>query len=215
MDVPKGHYTLVTQQPLRGRAKQGGQRVGEMEVWALEGFGVAHILQEMLTYKSDHIRARVRKYLLLEIPFPNSRYAYGTLCINGSVIAEKRIHLDSPLWLRWRLDQRVIAPREVPIGFRAKGLIEEDLLFLLEDYKIKIVIDPHMFGKRRIFSFENNQKWRVFHWNMKTWMNELVLVALRDGVEEGRRFSNEERDPMTSKRVERGADEVKISCTVL
>nr|QEV85153.1 RNA polymerase beta subunit [Hexalectris revoluta] len=53
-----GHYALVTQQPLRGRAKQGGQRVGEMEVWALEGFGVAHILQEMLTSKSDHIRAR-------------------------------------------------------------------------------------------------------------------------------------------------------------
>nr|YP_009433796.1 RNA polymerase beta subunit [Hypolytrum nemorum]ANP26010.1 RNA polymerase beta subunit [Hypolytrum nemorum] len=53
-----GPYTLVTQQPLRGRANQGGQRVGEMEVWALEGFGVAHILQEMLTYKSDHIRAR-------------------------------------------------------------------------------------------------------------------------------------------------------------
>nr|YP_010290862.1 RNA polymerase beta subunit [Gahnia tristis]ULQ66019.1 RNA polymerase beta subunit [Gahnia tristis] len=53
-----GPYTLITQQPLRGRAHQGGQRVGEMEVWALEGFGVAHILQEMLTYKSDHIRAR-------------------------------------------------------------------------------------------------------------------------------------------------------------
>nr|YP_010868847.1 RNA polymerase beta subunit [Vanilla somae]WGU45569.1 RNA polymerase beta subunit [Vanilla somae] len=53
-----GHYALVTQQPLRGRSRQGGQRVGEMEVWALEGFGVAHILQEMLTYKSDHIIAR-------------------------------------------------------------------------------------------------------------------------------------------------------------
>nr|QXI89134.1 RNA polymerase beta subunit [Gentiana aristata] len=53
-----GQYALVTQQPLRGRVKQGGQRVGEMEVWALEGFGVAHILQEMLTYKSDHIKAR-------------------------------------------------------------------------------------------------------------------------------------------------------------
>nr|YP_009526756.1 RpoB [Dipsacus japonicus]AXZ62425.1 RpoB [Dipsacus japonicus]QFQ37173.1 RNA polymerase beta subunit [Dipsacus japonicus]UUL71150.1 RNA polymerase beta subunit [Dipsacus japonicus] len=53
-----GQYTLVTQQPLRGRARLGGQRVGEMEVWALEGFGVAHILQEMLTYKSDHMRAR-------------------------------------------------------------------------------------------------------------------------------------------------------------
>jgi len=53
-----GPYALVTQQPLRGRSKQGGQRVGEMEVWALEGFGVAHILQEILTYKSDHIRGR-------------------------------------------------------------------------------------------------------------------------------------------------------------
>nr|YP_010290306.1 RNA polymerase beta subunit [Anarthria humilis]ULQ64072.1 RNA polymerase beta subunit [Anarthria humilis] len=53
-----GPYTLVTQQAVRGRAKRGGQRVGEMEVWALEGFGVAHILQEMLTYKSDHIRTR-------------------------------------------------------------------------------------------------------------------------------------------------------------
>nr|YP_010272927.1 RNA polymerase beta subunit [Parnassia viridiflora]UJJ83415.1 RNA polymerase beta subunit [Parnassia viridiflora] len=53
-----GHYALVTQQPLRGRAKHGGQRIGEMEVWALEGFGVSHILEEMLTYKSDHIKAR-------------------------------------------------------------------------------------------------------------------------------------------------------------
>nr|AKZ31163.1 RNA polymerase beta subunit [Goodenia micrantha] len=53
-----GPYAAITQQPVRGRARKGGQRVGEMEVWALEGFGVAHILQEMLTYKSDHIRAR-------------------------------------------------------------------------------------------------------------------------------------------------------------
>jgi len=53
-----GPYALVTQQPLRGRSRRGGQRVGEMEVWALEGFGVAYILQEMLTIKSDHIKAR-------------------------------------------------------------------------------------------------------------------------------------------------------------
>ncbi|KAI7753925.1 LOW QUALITY PROTEIN: hypothetical protein M8C21_033124 [Ambrosia artemisiifolia] len=53
-----GRYSHLTQQPLKGRAKKGGQRVGEMEVWALEGFGVAYILQEVLTYKSDHIRAR-------------------------------------------------------------------------------------------------------------------------------------------------------------
>src|ERR1044072_3696345 len=51
-------YARVKQHPLKGRANQGGQRVGEMEVWALEGFGVAHILQEMLTYKSDHFKAR-------------------------------------------------------------------------------------------------------------------------------------------------------------
>lgn len=53
-----GPYALVTQQPLRGRSNHGGQRIGEMEVWAIEGFGAANILQEMLTIKSDHITAR-------------------------------------------------------------------------------------------------------------------------------------------------------------
>nr|GEU56484.1 reverse transcriptase domain-containing protein [Tanacetum cinerariifolium] len=53
-----GCYSHLTQQPLKGRAKKKGHRVGEIEVWALEGFDVAYILQEMLTYKSDHIRAR-------------------------------------------------------------------------------------------------------------------------------------------------------------
>nr|YP_010719136.1 RNA polymerase beta subunit [Huperzia arctica]WDR47099.1 RNA polymerase beta subunit [Huperzia arctica] len=53
-----GPYSLVTQQPLKGRSRMGGQRVGEMEVWALEGFGASYILQEMLTIKSDHIQAR-------------------------------------------------------------------------------------------------------------------------------------------------------------
>nr|YP_004891483.1 RNA polymerase beta chain [Taiwania cryptomerioides]QJE36983.1 RNA polymerase beta subunit [Taiwania flousiana]BAK86817.1 RNA polymerase beta chain [Taiwania cryptomerioides] len=53
-----GPYTLTTQQPLKGKSHRGGQRVGEMEVWALEGFGVAYILHEMLTLKSDHIDAR-------------------------------------------------------------------------------------------------------------------------------------------------------------
>nr|YP_009559697.1 RNA polymerase subunit beta [Lycopodium clavatum]AZU95749.1 RNA polymerase subunit beta [Lycopodium clavatum] len=53
-----GPYSLVTQQPLKGRSRMGGQRVGEMEVWALEAFGASYILQEMLTIKSDHIQAR-------------------------------------------------------------------------------------------------------------------------------------------------------------
>ena len=53
-----GPYALVTQQPLRGRSQQGGQRLGEMEVWALEGFGAAYILQELLTKKSDDVIGR-------------------------------------------------------------------------------------------------------------------------------------------------------------
>ena len=53
-----GPYSLVTQQPLRGRSKHGGQRLGEMEVWALEGFGAAYILQELLTVKSDDMKGR-------------------------------------------------------------------------------------------------------------------------------------------------------------
>ena len=53
-----GPYSLVTQQPLGGRAKHGGQRLGEMEVWALEGFGAAYTLQELLTIKSDDIKGR-------------------------------------------------------------------------------------------------------------------------------------------------------------
>nr|YP_009472568.1 RNA polymerase b-subunit [Chlorodesmis fastigiata]ARO74165.1 RNA polymerase b-subunit [Chlorodesmis fastigiata] len=55
-----GPYSLITQQPLRGRAKHGGQRFGEMEVWALEGFGCAYTLQELLTVKSDDINGRTR-----------------------------------------------------------------------------------------------------------------------------------------------------------
>lgn len=53
-----GPYSLVTQQPLRGRSKQGGQRLGEMEVWAIEGYGAAFVLSEMLTIKSDNMVGR-------------------------------------------------------------------------------------------------------------------------------------------------------------
>ncbi|PIT92682.1 MAG: DNA-directed RNA polymerase subunit beta [Candidatus Harrisonbacteria bacterium CG10_big_fil_rev_8_21_14_0_10_42_17] len=57
-----GPYSLITQQPLGGKAQFGGQRFGEMEVWALEGYGAAHILQEMLTTKSDDIMGRSSAY---------------------------------------------------------------------------------------------------------------------------------------------------------
>jgi DNA-directed RNA polymerase subunit beta len=57
-----GPYSLVTQQPLGGKAQFGGQRFGEMEVWALEAYGAAHALQEMLTIKSDDVQGRVKTY---------------------------------------------------------------------------------------------------------------------------------------------------------
>jgi len=57
-----GPYSLITQQPLGGKAQFGGQRFGEMEVWALEAYGAAHILQEMLTIKSDDLVGRTQAY---------------------------------------------------------------------------------------------------------------------------------------------------------
>jgi DNA-directed RNA polymerase beta subunit len=69
-----GPYALITQQPLRGRSNQGGQRVGEMEVWAFEGFGAAYLLQELLTIKSDDIqnRSTITKSIM-----SNKRFHYG------------------------------------------------------------------------------------------------------------------------------------------
>src|SRR4029079_1795733 len=57
-----GPYSLVTQQPLGGKAQFGGQRFGEMEVWALEAYGAAYTLQEMLTVKSDDVAGRTKVY---------------------------------------------------------------------------------------------------------------------------------------------------------
>jgi DNA-directed RNA polymerase subunit beta len=57
-----GPYSLVTQQPLGGKAQFGGQRLGEMEVWAMEAYGAAHALQEFLTVKSDDMAGRTRMY---------------------------------------------------------------------------------------------------------------------------------------------------------
>ena len=57
-----GSYSLVTQQPLGGKAQFGGQRFGEMEVWALEAYGASYTLQEMLTVKSDDVNGRTKVY---------------------------------------------------------------------------------------------------------------------------------------------------------
>ena len=78
-----GPYALVTQQPLGGKAQLGGQRLGEMEVWALEGYGAAHILQEMLTIKSDDVLGRSRTYEAIikgeEIQKPQTPEAFNVI----------------------------------------------------------------------------------------------------------------------------------------
>jgi DNA-directed RNA polymerase subunit beta len=78
-----GPYSLVTQQPLGGKAQMGGQRLGEMEVWALEAYGAAYVLQEMLTYKSDDVAGRHKVYEAIvrgeEVPEPGVPESFNVL----------------------------------------------------------------------------------------------------------------------------------------
>ena len=78
-----GPYSLITQQPLGGKARQGGQRFGEMEVWALEAYGASHILQELLTLKSDDIDGRTETFSAIvegrKIPKPSIPESFRVL----------------------------------------------------------------------------------------------------------------------------------------
>jgi len=78
-----GPYSLITQQPLGGKAQFGGQRFGEMEVWALQAFGAANILQELLTLKSDDIVGRAKTYEAIvkgeNLPIPNIPESFNVL----------------------------------------------------------------------------------------------------------------------------------------
>jgi DNA-directed RNA polymerase subunit beta len=96
-----GPYSLVTQQPLGGKAQFGGQRLGEMEVWALEAYGAAYSLQEMLTVKSDDVAGRTRMYEaivkgenVLEPGLPESFNVMirelQSLALNVELLEEKR-----------------------------------------------------------------------------------------------------------------------------
>ena len=95
-----GPYSMITQQPLGGKAQFGGQRFGEMEVWALEAYGAAYCLQELLTIKSDDVLGRVRVYESIvkgdNIPEPGVPESFNVLmkemqalCINVEVLTEE------------------------------------------------------------------------------------------------------------------------------
>jgi len=94
-----GPYSMITQQPLGGKAQFGGQRFGEMEVWALEAYGAAYALQEILTIKSDDVLGRVKVYEAIvkgeNIPEPGIPESFKVLikemqalCLNVRVIDE-------------------------------------------------------------------------------------------------------------------------------
>ena len=93
-----GPYSMITQQPLGGKAQFGGQRFGEMEVWALEAYGAAYTLQELLTVKSDDIIGRVKVYEAIvkgeNIPEPGIPESFKvlikemqSLCLNVPVVS--------------------------------------------------------------------------------------------------------------------------------
>jgi DNA-directed RNA polymerase subunit beta len=93
-----GPYSMITQQPLGGKAQFGGQRFGEMEVWALEAYGAAYALQELLTIKSDDVNGRVKVYEAIvkgdNIPEPGIPESFKvlikemqSLCLNVEVLS--------------------------------------------------------------------------------------------------------------------------------
>ncbi|MCJ7811391.1 MAG: DNA-directed RNA polymerase subunit beta, partial [Dehalococcoidia bacterium] len=125
-----GPYSLITQQPLGGKAQFGGQRFGEMEVWALEAYGAAHVLQEILTVKSDDVVGRVKTYESIvkgeDIPVPGVPESFKvlvkelqSLCLSVEVLNEdeERVALADT------------SATEVPeLGINLSGFEREDLL---------------------------------------------------------------------------------------
>jgi DNA-directed RNA polymerase subunit beta len=114
-----GPYSLVTQQPLGGKAQHGGQRFGEMEVWALEAYGAAYTLQDMLTIKSDDVRGRSKSYESIvkgeEIKAPHIPESFNVLVKELQSLC-LRVDLLTP-------DELSLITRE-ETGYGLTGLIE-------------------------------------------------------------------------------------------
>ena len=110
-----GPYSLVTQQPLGGKAQFGGQRFGEMEIWALEAYGASHVLQEILTYKSDDVVGRVKVYESIvkgnTLPNPGIPEAFRVLIKEFQALG---------------LDISVINNDDQIVGFKELEMTEDD-----------------------------------------------------------------------------------------
>ena len=130
-----GPYSLVTQQPLGGKAQFGGQRFGEMEVWALEAYGAAYTLQEMLTVKSDDTVGRVKAYESIvkseNIPEPSVPESFKVLLkeIQSLALDANLVADDGEVELGEEDDELLRAAEELGIdlsGVRADGADGDD-----------------------------------------------------------------------------------------
>ena len=125
-----GPYSLVTQQPLGGKAQFGGQRFGEMEVWALEAYGAAYTLQEILTVKSDDVVGRVKTYESIvkgeNVPEPGVPESFKVLVKELQSLALDIKVLDkddNEIILRESIDDE---PEDLPVNIA--GVEDEDIL---------------------------------------------------------------------------------------
>lgn len=129
-----GPYSLVTQQPLGGKAQFGGQRFGEMEVWALEAYGAAHTLQEILTVKSDDVVGRVRTYESIvkgeNVPEPGIPESFKvlikelqSLCLDVKLLSEDEQEVE----VRESVDDIAIIDDSIYIDEERDDMIEIDI----------------------------------------------------------------------------------------
>jgi len=129
-----GPYSMVTQQPLGGKAQFGGQRFGEMEVWALYAYGAAHVLQEMMTIKSDDVIGRVKVYesLVKGTPIPKSGVPesfrvlikeFQALGLDITVLNDKGNFVELKELEEADKDDNLLDPKEVKVE---SNLVNED-----------------------------------------------------------------------------------------
>jgi len=134
-----GPYTMVTQQPLGGKAQNGGQRFGEMEVWALEAYGAASTLQEMLTIKSDDVYGRSKAYEAIikktEIVGPKVPESFNVLVkeLQGLglkvdlVVSDTVVDAENVLATSIMQEAKAPAPMDVPSPVIADIDLSEDI----------------------------------------------------------------------------------------
>ena len=131
-----GPYSLVTQQPLGGKAQFGGQRFGEMEVWALEAYGAAYTLQEVLTVKSDDVTGRVKTYESIvkgeNVPTPGVPESFKVLVRELQSIG---------------LDLSVLDQHDIPLDLKKEMAYEDD---------IGLAIQKEILGKENFESLEDD-----------------------------------------------------------